>query len=189
MMKLRIVMALGVVSVLCVAVACGKKDDAADPTVASAVPASIAPARASAAPSSSAGALGPLGPGETLMGRLSKEASARPALKPTADDVFATFDKLGVSVPQKEQTLGATYKAAYCVGGYTADRTLAVNVCEYASEAAATAGRDLSRSLFPDLPARDVWRQRATTMSIIQQKQDAPTKALEKKLVDAFLAL
>jgi len=158
---------------------CDRKEARADPAPASTV--------AVAAPA--VDTTGPLGPGETLMGRLSKEGRERPGVAPTAEDVFAAFDRLGASVPQREQTLGATYKAAYCVGGYTADRTLAINVCEYGNEGAATAGRDLSRSLFPDLPSRDVWRRKATTLSIIEQKRDDATIALQKKLVSAFLAL
>jgi hypothetical protein len=188
-MKPRLVTAFRIACLLSLAPGCGRKDTPADPTAASAAPASSLAVPTSDAAAASIDTTGPLAPGETLMGRMAKEANARPAVKPTAEDVFAAFDKLGASVPQKEQTLAATYKAAYCVGGYTADRTLAVNVCEYPSEAAATAGRDLSRSLFPKMPARDVWRQRETTLAIIQQKHDASTTALEKKLVDVFLAL
>jgi hypothetical protein len=188
-MKRHFAPAFRVACVLSFAAGCGKKEATTDPPAASVTPASSAGSPGPDAASPSATTMGPLGPGETLMGRISKEASGRPGTKPTAEDVFAAFDKLGASVPVKEQTLAATYKAAYCVGGYTADRSLAVNVCEYPSEAAATAGRDLSRSLFPDLPTRDVWRQRATTLAIIQQKRDAATAATEKKLVDAFLAM
>jgi hypothetical protein len=169
---------------------CSKKEPPADQPAASArVTASAASSTLAAAHSPSADSTDPSGPGVTIMGRLAKEATGRPGLKPTAEDVFAGFEKIGATVPQKEQTLAKTYNAAYCIGGYTADRILAVNVCEYGSEAAATAGRDLSLKLFPDLPTRNVWQRKSSTLTIIQQKRDAPAAALQKKLVDAFLAL
>jgi hypothetical protein len=128
-------------------------------------------------------------PLEGLVGRLGREAANRPKVKPTADDVFTALEKAGAPVPHKQQSLGDTYKASYCIGGYTVDGALALNVCEYGDAAAASAGRDFAKTVFPRMTTRDVWSHKADTLSIIQIKPDDATTTLEKKLVATFSAL
>ncbi|MGD0675086.1 MAG: hypothetical protein ABSC94_06675 [Polyangiaceae bacterium] len=132
-------------------------------------------------------AMAPLEPGETLFGRLARDAKNRPPIKPNADDVFSTLQTAGASIGQKQQTMATTYRADYCIGGYTADRALAVNVCEYGDGEAAAAGRALSKSLFRKMPTREVWSHKATTLTIIQLKPDGAD--LEKRIVNAYLAI
>lgn len=127
--------------------------------------------------------------GPSLLGRLANESQARPKVKPSVEDVFAAFDKAGAKVGEQEQTLGKTYSASYCMGGYTSDRAIAVNVCEYANEAAATAGRDLSKKVFPGMTNRDVLARKSTTLALIQLHHDPPTDALKKKMESAFNGL
>jgi hypothetical protein len=188
----RTVQVLAPVLVAALALGCGKKDAgkaAPAPSVSSASSGSSVASGASGVASSGVDNTSPLQPGETLMGRLSREAKSRPKVSPTAEDVFAACDKIGAAVAQRQQSLAATYKANYCIGGFTPGNTLAVNVCEYDDEAAATAGRDLSKKLFPTLTSRNVWSRKAATLTIIEQKQDDATKELEKKIAAAFQAL
>jgi hypothetical protein len=124
-----------------------------------------------------------------LVARLAREAANRPKVKPTADDVFVALEGAGATFPRKQQSLGDTYKAAYCLGGYTADNALAVSVCEYGDEAAATAGRDFSKQVFPRMTTREVSAHKADTLTIVQIKPDDATTALKKKLGAAFAAL
>jgi hypothetical protein len=131
-------------------------------------------------------AMAPLEPGETLFGRLARDARNRPHIKPNAEDIFSTLERAGAMVPQKEQTMGNTYKASYCIGGYTADRTLAINVCEYIDDDAADAGGKLSKSLFPHMAGREVYNHKATTLTIVRLTPDGAV--LERKLVDAYMA-
>ena len=128
----------------------------------------------------------PLRPGETLMGLIGREAASRPNVKPDADDVFAAIDKAGVTMGDRKQSVGATYKAAYCTGGYTKDGALAVSVCEYATAADATAGHDYAKTMFPNLNTREVWTHKTNTLTVIQQQTDDAAKATQKKIVDAF---
>jgi hypothetical protein len=174
----------------CLPLGCGKKDaGTAGPAPATSPSAMASTSAAPPVAGSAVDNTGPLAPGESLMGRLDREAKSRPKVSPTADDVFAACDKLGAGVAQRQQSLAATYKASYCIGGYTPGNALAVNVCEYADEASASAGRDMSKKLFPTLATRGVWSHKAATLTIIQEKQDDATSALEKKIVAAFNAL
>jgi hypothetical protein len=128
-------------------------------------------------------------PGDSLFSRLGHEAASRPKIKPNADDVYAALDKAGVGVPTRKQSLGSTYHATYCTGGYNADASLAVDVCEYADEAAGKAGYDYSKTLFPGMTSRTVVANKATVLVVIDQKSDAATVALRKKVVSAYQAL
>ena len=127
-------------------------------------------------------------PGEGLAGLISREAKNRPGIKPSSDDVFAALDTAGVGLPQKKQSMGSTYKAAYCAGGYSADSLVAVTVCEYANEAEANAGRDYSISLFPQMTNRTVVAHKTNILQVITQKPGAAADAEKKKAVDAFNA-
>jgi hypothetical protein len=115
-----------------------------------------------------------------------REAANRPGVKPTADDVYAALSSAGVAMGERKQSLGATYHAAYCNGGYTQDGALAVNVCEYANDADATAGRDYALTMFPNLATRTVYAHKANTVTVIEQKTDPAAKATAKKIVTAF---
>lgn len=145
-----------------------------------------APAASTAMASAGAGAASP---GDSLFSRLGHEAANRPAIKPGADDVYAALDKAGASVPTRKQSLGTTYHAAYCTGGYTASAALAVDVCEYADEASAKAGYDYTKTLFPGMTNRSVAANKATVLVVIEQKSDDATVALRKKVVSTYQAL
>ena len=50
-------------------------------------------------------------------------------------------------------------------------------------------GREHSRAIFANMKTRDVWTRKATTVAVIQLKDDAATTALSKKLGQAYAAL
>jgi hypothetical protein len=170
--------------------ACAKKDQGEAPSPSASAAASLMAAPAvSSVPAAPTAGSPVLGPGETLAGHLAQEALDRPKVKPNADDLFAAFDKLGATIPQKQPSLADTYNAKYCVGGYTEARDLAITICEYADEASASAGRDLSQKLLEKVTARDVYSHKDVTLAIIQLKADSATTALKKRMVLAMNAM
>ena len=126
---------------------------------------------------------------ETLTGRLAREARGRPRVSPTAEEVLAALDRVGASIPNKQQSLGDTYKANYCLGGYTVDGSFAISACEYADAADAEAGRALSKQILSRVTTRDVWTHKTDTLAIVQLKADDATAARKSKLVATFLAM
>jgi hypothetical protein len=165
---------------------CTKKD--AEPEAArlpSSTPAS-APAPA-AAPALLPAARDPR-PDDTLFGLLATEAQSRPRIQPAADDVFAALEKGGLAVADRKQSLGRTYKAAFCTGGYTKDASLAVSVCEYPDDAAAKAGLDAARALFPGMSNRTVAGHKSTLIIVINEKGDAAADARAKRVIALYSA-
>jgi hypothetical protein len=175
-----------------VAPGCDKKAPPDAPAVAAASPSAAptqAPSAAPGEPPPASSVEAPAVPLDGLIGRLALEARFRPKVQPTADEVLAVLDKLGETIPTRQQSLGDTYKANYCLGGYTLDGAFALSACEYADAPAASAGRDLSKKLLAHVTARDVWSHKADTLAIVQLKPDDATTAQKKKLVAAFLAM
>ena len=126
---------------------------------------------------------------DSLSSRLAYEASRRPQVTPSVEQVLAALEKAGAVLARKQQSLGETYKADYCLGGYTVEGSLALSVCEYGDAAAAQAGRDLSKQILARVASRDVWAHKADTLSIIQLKDDDATATRKKRLVETFLSL
>jgi len=167
-------------------VACGCTKGTAQEAAPAGASTTATPAAANAtAPAGPAAA----SPGDSLFSRLGHEAAHRPGIKPGADDVYAALEKAGAPVPTRKQSLGTTYHAAYCTGGYTADTALAVDVCEYPDETAARAGYEYTRKLFPGMTSRTVAANKATVLVAIEQKSDDATVALRKKVVSTYQAL
>jgi hypothetical protein len=170
--------------------ACKDKSPAADPGASvDAGP----PATASAsAPSASAPApTASVDPGQmlSLMDRIAAEGRNRPPIKPSADDVLAALVKTGGPMTRAKPSLAATYKASYCTGGYIGNETLALDVCEFPDVAAGAAGLAFANSVFTNMKNRKVWGRKQTTLTIIEQKSDPATLALEKRLVAAYQEL
>jgi hypothetical protein len=177
---------------------CDEKSPSASPSASAttALPGASATAAASDAPVASAAPGMPAAstealatPIDVLFGRLAREAHDRPVVSPTSDEVLDALGRLGAVIPKREQSLGDTYKANYCLGGYTEDGAFTLSACEYADAAAATAGRELSKKILAKMPTRDVWNHKSDTLAIVQLKADEATTARKKKLVAAFLAM
>jgi hypothetical protein len=187
----------GAVFLSVVAIACDKTPPA-EPLRSDASSAVSAPVTASA-PSASGAAPAAAAPSPSATGsvdlmasiadRLKREQASRPNVAPTADDVFAAFTKAGVKLKEKKQHLGAPMEAMYCAGALTDDDTLAMSVCEYKDVAAGTAGLETSKKAFAAVTTRTVWRNKATTLAIIQMKKTPASDAVEKKLADTFSKL
>src|SRR5262245_58340465 len=107
-------------------------------------PAPQAPPAAPMAAPASTGAPGSqdLAPLAQLSSVLSREASARPHVKVTADQVFASLAAHGIALASEKQVLATTAQAAYCALGVTSE-SVAIAVCEYPTAEAARAGKRL----------------------------------------------
>ena len=60
-----------------------------------------------------------------IFGGMILEAKHRPPVTPNVDDAFAAFGKASLPVTDLQQSVGATYKAAYCKHGLTAAKDVA----------------------------------------------------------------
>lgn len=124
----------------------------------------------------------------TVGGRLEYEATHRPAATPKAEDVLAALDRAGIALAEQKQYVAMTVKAAYCVGGQTAEG-LSIAICEYASPAEAAAGRAYVTDRFriPDLE-RVIHVRGATTLAL-GHHTGAPLAPVTRRAADAFLTL
>ena len=121
--------------------------------------------------------------------RLVIEAGNRsPTTNPKADQVLAALTKAGAQLEPPTQTLGSTYRARFCEGARTLDQGMALGICEYANEADATKGLEISQKILK-IPTRKVWRNKTTTMSIIEVQVTPANDALEAEMVDVFKKL
>jgi hypothetical protein len=126
---------------------------------------------------------------QTIAGRLQYEASHRPAGTAKAEDVLAALAKAGLPLADgPRQYLGKVIGAEFCMGG-TTDDGLAVSVCEYASPAAAAAGKAAVEQRFADLtPVRDIVVRGATTLTLTG-RPDAPLADRRRSAAEAFSTL
>jgi len=127
----------------------------------------------------------------TLFGTMASELRSRPGVHPSVDDGFAALAKAGVPIPQPKQSLGSTYKAAYCAHGVTAEKDISVLLCEYADAEHAALGAVESRRLFPGAAKRVTTAHKALLLVTTVQNDEHPdaTAAAQKKVVAALSAL
>jgi hypothetical protein len=128
-------------------------------------------------------------PDDTLFGLLGVEAMNRPKIEPNADDVYRAFERAGYAVGDRKQSLGRTYQASYCTGGYTKDGSLAIDLCEYPDDAAAIGGLARAKTLFPGMTSRTVVGRKATLLTIINQRGDAAADARAKRVAAVYASL
>lgn len=192
--------ALLIAAIPALATGCDKKD-AAPGTPASATPPPAPSSAAAPTPSATPLPVPPAAPNganapasdpvATLFGRMAEELKNRPPVHPSVDEGFAAFTKAGVTVPKTEQSLGTTYKAAFCEHGLTTAGDMAILLCEYADEAHAKSGLAEAGKLFLALEGRHSWTRKTLLMTITFQDHPAKPQALEeeKKVLAAFNAL
>jgi len=195
----------GAVALSCLSLAAGcsgcekKPEPVAEPVAsASAAAAPGASANASANPralraQAAASAQPAFGTGDmsSLFGNMGVEAKNRPAITPNADQALAAFATAKLAVIDAQQSLGTTYKAAYCKHGLTPAKDVAVLVCEYPDPAAAEVGLAASNKMFATMPRRKSWAHKSLMMALMPQDPKSPPAALAEidKLAAAFNAL
>jgi hypothetical protein len=181
--RTHVLLALAVLA----AAGCAKKTSPADES--SGAPS--ATTTAAPAASAAASAVGPGNPSlaeTTLADRLAREARNRPPIQPNADDVLAALAKVGAVMPTKRQGLGATYKASFCEGGTTSDGAITVSICEYSDEAAAKAGLEALKDIFPAKGAEHVLHK-DTVLTTLRLKEGADVQTQQSKMTAAYKAL
>lgn len=176
--SITFMLALAVVSVT--ATGCKKKDQPAP------APAPVEPGPAAAKPEREPEPEGAAAM-RTLAGRLSYEAAHRPNGTAKVEDVLAALGAAGITVTEVKQYVAMTAAAGYCAGGRTGEG-LGVAVCEYASPAAATAGREHVTKLFPNIPGRQITIRGATSLTTTAP-DGADLAALRAKAEQAFATM
>lgn len=126
--------------------------------------------------------------GLALADRLSREAAQRPGDTPKAEDVLAAVAKSGVPLAEEAQHLASPVGASFCVGARS-PQNVAMSACEYADDAAAAAGRDMSRKAFASVLHRDIVVNKKTTLTILQAPFDARSQSAHDAAVAAFKKL
>jgi hypothetical protein len=150
--------------------------------------------RASAASSSANASVPPAGTqwpqrrGDSLAARMQQESASRATGTPTVEAVLAAFTKAGVSLHDVGQHLGSPIGAMFCNKANT-DHGIIISVCEYESEQAAVAGNATSAKAFSMVPNRDLYVNKKTTLTLLQQPKSAASEAEAKNLMTIFMAL
>ena len=156
MRSLLLVMALG---------ACSHRETKAPPPPASAPETQGIPGSQDLAPLANLGA------------RLRDEAKHRPAVKVPAEKLFDALTRQGITLATHHQVLATTANASYCDLGVTKD-TVAIAVCEYPSEAAATRGKQLMDSRYAKLVPDAVRTVNGSTLVTVAGTQHATRDAV-----------
>jgi hypothetical protein len=96
----------------------------------------------------------PLPENVSLVDRLAREASSRPAGAVRSEALVAALETRGVKVARSRQVLGKTLDARYCAIAVTA-AGLVASVCEFdTAAAAAAAAKDSERRFGKPMPDR-----------------------------------
>lgn len=117
--------------------------------------------------------------------RFANEAAHRPKGTVRVEDVFDAFTKAGVTLREQRQHLASPFKAKYCVGAQ-AGHDLHMSICEYDDDKTAMEGRQMSEKAFATIARRDLYQNKATTLTIRRNDNDSGDVALRDKLVDLF---
>ena len=119
-----------------------------------------------------------------IIGKMGKEATARPKAGVTAEPLFDALEaKANIKLLERKQFMGATVGAAFCAGGTTeaTATSQAVNVamCEYADDASAQASLE---EMNKNLPLANTRREEhhAAVMTVTGKSDDARVEAAFK---------
>jgi len=118
--------------------------------------------------------------------RMHDEASQRPHVKVTAEAVFDALTQRGIVLASTKQVLAATAAASYCALGVT-DDNIAVAVCEYASQAAARAGKRLLDTRYAKLVPDAVRVVNGNTLVTVANGAHVPAR--RDQVLDTFRSL
>jgi hypothetical protein len=109
---------------------------------------------------------GPAHVDEGLLGELAHEAAARPGAKPTVEEVLAALEAEGIAILREQQVLATPIGASYCVAAVS-KVGLNLSICEFASAAAAKAGRERSLKLFKAIQRRTLLVADRTMLTLV----------------------
>ena len=118
--------------------------------------------------------------------RMNEESAQRPPVKVTAEAVFDALAARGISLTSKKQVLAATALASYCALGVTAE-SIAIAVCEYASQAAARAGKQLLDTRYTKLVPDAVRSLNGSTLVTVANGTGHP--AVRDQVLETFKSL
>jgi hypothetical protein len=149
-------------------------------------PSPSAAASSEKAPALNSGAISPANLG-AIPEHLEGESKNRPTGTVRVEDVLDAFAKAGVTVHESRQHLASPYEAMYCMGT-KAGHDLHMSICEYKDETTAESGKAMSLKAFGQ-GRRDIWRNKATTLTVRRGDEDAGDRALQEKLVATFRGL
>ena len=127
-----------------------------------------------------------LAPLAGLATRLHSEATQRPAVKVTAEQLFSALGERGITLASTKQVLATTAQAAYCALGVTRDN-IAVAVCEYANATDAQAGKQLLDSRYARLVPDAVRVLNGNTLLTVANGSKRPT--VRDRVLETFASL
>lgn len=127
-----------------------------------------------------------LAPLAGLATRLHSEATQRPAVKVTAEQLFSALGERGITLASTKQVLAATAQAAYCALGVTRDN-IAVAVCEYPTASDAQAGKQLLDTRYARLVPDAVRVLNGNTLLTVANGSKRPT--VRDRVLETFASL
>jgi hypothetical protein len=115
--------------------------------------------------------------------RFVAERRGRPSgVTPSVEDVYAALEKSGIRVVDRKQHLGAPFGARYCVGARAVGpgdaSMMHISVCEFVNADAARIGRDYSAEGMKSIPFRTVYANKATTLTLREERHEPNVDAL-----------
>lgn len=118
--------------------------------------------------------------------RMHEEAAQRPAASVTAERLFDALTARGIELASKKQVLAATAQASYCALGVTRE-SIAIAVCEYASQDAAVAGKEFLDARYAKLVPDAVRSLNGNTLVTVANGTGHP--AVRDRVLDTFKSL
>jgi phenylpyruvate tautomerase PptA (4-oxalocrotonate tautomerase family) len=118
--------------------------------------------------------------------RMHEEAASRPAVSVTAEELFDALAARGIELQSKKQVLAATAQASYCALGVTRE-SVAIAICEYASQDAARAGKELLDSRYGRLVPDAVRSLNGATLVTVANGTGHP--AVRDRVLETFRSL
>jgi hypothetical protein len=118
--------------------------------------------------------------------RMHEESAQRPPVRVSADTLFDALAAHGISLASKKQVLAATAQASYCALGVTRE-SVAIAVCEYATQDAARAGKQLLDTRYAKLVPDAVRTLNGNTLVTVANGTGHP--AVRDRVLETFKSL
>ena len=122
-----------------------------------------------------------------VLAEVKREAATRAPVKVATDQVFAALQAAGIPVQGRKQVYGGLVGAQYCEAA--AAPGVAISVCEYLSEAAATSGMATANTTFKTLAPQITRTRNATTVLTVNLAAVPQGSTLPSQIVKVFTTL